>query len=464
MTDKLQLAVNHALEDYRMARARMGLLNPGGTGLDQKRDRAWCEYGFPENVSYSMLFNLYRRGGIANGAVNKLTGLCWKSAPEVIQGAEDDRAEQETPWERAISAVLTPSVWRLFADADRRRLVGRYSGLILRIRDGKEWDQPVEGGEKGLAGVIVAWAGALTVGEWDTDTASETYGQPKLWKYRETTINGQPGRDVNVHRDRVFILGDYSADAIGFLEPAYNAFVNLEKVEGGSGESFLKNAARQVAVNFDKETDLRNLASVYDVPLEDLHERFNEAAREINRGNDAMLLTQGASVSALVSQVPDPRPTYDVNLQTACAAMDIPSRILIGNQSGERASTEDQRYFNARCQARRSTELSFEIEAFVSHLVRIRVIKPQPRYAVIWDDLNESTATDKLNSAKVMSDINTASLATGEQVFDTDEIRTAAGFEPRDEGEPLGDTDGEEEDEDGQGADPTGEPGRPDRR
>jgi len=31
------------------------------------------------------------------------------------------------------------------------------------------------------------------------------------------------------------ILGDYSDDAIGFMEPAYNAFVSLEMVEGGSG-------------------------------------------------------------------------------------------------------------------------------------------------------------------------------------------------------------------------------------
>jgi hypothetical protein len=33
--------------------------------------------------------------------------------------------------------------------------------------------------------------------------------------------------------------------------------VSLEKVEGGSGESFLKNAARLNAINFEKEIDFQ---------------------------------------------------------------------------------------------------------------------------------------------------------------------------------------------------------------
>jgi len=54
MTDKLTLAVNHALNDARMARARMGLMAPT-MGLDNKRHSAWCEYGFPEQITYDNL-------------------------------------------------------------------------------------------------------------------------------------------------------------------------------------------------------------------------------------------------------------------------------------------------------------------------------------------------------------------------------------------------------------------------
>lgn len=446
MTDDLQLAVNRALDDTRLSRLRSGLL-AGGMGLDTKRSGFWCEVGFPEALGFNDFYKLYRRGGIAHGAVNKIVGACWKTSPWVIEGYEEDESRSETAWDKAARELLTPSVWRNFADADMRRLVGRFSGLLIHVRDNKDWDQPVEAKGRGVAKITPVWAGSLKIIEYYTDLKDERYGEPKMWQYTEAATDGSAARQIKVHPDRIFILGDWRADAIGFLEPAYNAFVSLEKVEGGSGESFLKNAARQVSVNFDKEIDFANIASVYGVSVDALQEKFNEAAREINRGNDQMLITQGAQVSPLVSAVSDPTPTYNVNLQTAAAAMDIPTKILVGMQTGERASTEDQRYFNNRCQARRR-ELSFEIDEMVQRLIRFGLLKPA-RVAVMWDDLTEQTQADKLANAKTMSEINAQAIATGAAVFENGEIRVAAGYEP--DATPLGE---ETEDDDGEIRDP----------
>ena len=439
MNDKLQLAVNHAINDARLARARMGMLNPS-MGLDAKRNSAWCEYGFPEQVTYENLYALYRRGGIAHGAVEKLVGKCWQTNPEIIEGDDADESENETTWENKSKQVFNNRFWRSFAEADRRRLVGRYAGILLHVRDEKDWNLPVTKG-RGLQKVSVAWAGSLTVSEWDTGLNSKTYGQPKMWQYAERLPNGS-SRRVNIHPDRVFILGDYSEDAIGFLEPAYNAFVSLEKVEGGSGESFLKNAARQQNINFDKEVNFGDLASMYGVSVDELQERYNDAARELNRGNDTLLITKGANVTSLVSPVSDPSPTYDVNLQTAAAGVDIPTRILVGNQQAERSSTEDQKYFNTRCQSRRG-DLSFEIEDFCDKLIELSILDPVIQKTVIWDDLNAQSDSEKLDAAQKMSQINSASIGTGEQVFTGEEIRVAAGYEGSPE--PLPEVDDDEE-------------------
>ncbi|NDJ59439.1 DUF1073 domain-containing protein [Enterobacteriaceae bacterium 4M9] len=438
MNKNLQLAVNHAMNDA-IARARMGLLAPT-MGLDNKRGSAWCEYGFPQQVTYDNLYSLYRRGGIAHGAVEKLVSKCWQTNPEIIEGELSDETRKETAWERKTKAVFTNRLWRSFADADRRRLVGRYAGILLHIRDGKAWSQPVTKGH-GLEKITVAWAGSLKPGEWDSGLNSRTYGQPKMWQYTEHLPNGS-SRRVDVHPDRVFILGDYSGDAIGFLEPGYNAAVSLEKVEGGSGESFLKNAARQLSVNFEKDIDFNNIASLYGVSVTDLQDKFNEVAGEINRGNDVLMTTQGASVTPLVTAVADPGPTYDVNLQTFAASVDEPVKILVGMQTGERASTEDQKYMNARCQSRRG-DLSFDIEDFCDKLVDLKIIDHVGQKTVIWDDLNAQTDSEKLESAKLMADINSVSLATGETVFTGEEIRTAAGFEGSPE--PLWEDDDDEE-------------------
>ncbi|WOP97153.1 DUF1073 domain-containing protein [Citrobacter freundii] len=439
MTDKLTLAVNHALNDARMARARMGLMAPT-MGLDNKRHSAWCEYGFPEQVTYENLYALYRRGGIAHGAVEKLVGKCWQTNPEIIEGDDADESEDETAWEKKSKQVFTSRFWRSFSEADRRRLVGRYAGILLHIRDEKDWSLPVTKG-RGLQKISVAWAGSLTVSEWDTGLNSQTYGQPKMWQYAERLPNGS-SRRVNIHPDRVFILGDYSDDAIGFLEPAYNAFVSLEKVEGGSGESFLKNAARQLNVNFEKEIDFNNLASLYGVSIDELQDKFNDVAGEMNRGNDVLMTTQGATVTPLVTAVADPSATYNVNLQTAAAGVDIPTRILVGNQQAERSSTEDQKYFNTRCQSRRG-DLSFEIEDFCDKLIELSILDPVIQKTVIWDDLNAQSDSEKLDAAQKMSQINSASIGTGEQVFTGEEIRVAAGYEGSPE--PLPEVDDDEE-------------------
>lgn len=125
--------------------------------------------------------------------------------------------------------------------------------------------------------------------------------------------------------------------------------------------------------------------------------------------------------------------------------MDIPSRIIVGNQSGERASTEDQIYFNGRCQSRRG-DLSFDVEDMVDKLKYLQIIKPVTKFSIVWDELNEQSSSDKLDSAVKMSNINQTALASGEAVFSIDEIRVAAGYEPEG-GDPLPEEDDEDEEE-----------------
>lgn len=118
-----------------------------------------------------------------------------------------------------------------------RRLIGRYAGLLIHVRDNQPWDQPVTKGV-GIAKFTPVWAGALTPKDFEENPDNENYGLPTWWEYKERINSKTIARKI--HPDRIFIFGDYSDDAIAFLEPSYNAFVSLEKVEGGSGESFLK--------------------------------------------------------------------------------------------------------------------------------------------------------------------------------------------------------------------------------
>lgn len=442
MNNKMQLAVAHAINDARIAadrqRSAYGVGVPAGFvegPADQKRARAWCEYGFPSSITYDMLYSLYRRGGVANGAVNKIANTCWKTNPWIVEGGKDENATKNTAWEDKTNAKVLAEdgvLWAAFREADKRRLVGRYSALLLRIADDGQLSNSILKKGAALVEVLPVWAGALSV------VSKDAAGKTTMWGYTERT-----GQTVNVHPNRLFILGDPSDQALGFLDPAYNACVSLEKIEGGSGETYLKNASRALNLNFDKDVKLGDIAKMYGVDIKELQGEFNKAAQELNAGNDLLMVTQGASVTPLVANAPLPSEFYDVNLRTACATWEIPARELVGSQSGERASSEDRKQLLARCQSRR-VDLSPEIKAFLKFLERIGVLEPLPKFEVVWDDLTTPTLDERLSNAGKLVDMNQKFASEGQEApFTMAEVRTLAGFaaeKPADSPKPMGET------------------------
>src|SRR5690606_11693346 len=118
-------------------------------------------------------------------AVEKIVSNCWLTNPWVIEGDEQDNAREETPWERKTKPTFKSGrFWRSIAEADRRRLVGRYSGLLLRLKDSKPWNQPVDRRSKELVEVVPAWAGSLKPIKFGTDESNpDTFGKPTMWQY-----------------------------------------------------------------------------------------------------------------------------------------------------------------------------------------------------------------------------------------------------------------------------------------
>lgn len=456
LTPAMQLAVNE-LSERALAAQRLAIGMRSGSS-DSKRPNAWCEYGFPSEVGFEDLYQMYERGGVPHGVVHRLLDKCWETMPEIIEGEPDDDDRDPTQWEKTLKKEFKRlKVWKHFKEADRMRLVGHYSGLLLQVADGQAWDQPLSAKRGVLVKLIPAWEGQLTPAAWQTDNTKPDYGEVTMWTFNEAAVkendSQDPGRTMQIHPSRVFIVGDYRT-GVPLLKAGFNDFITIEKVIGGAGESFLKNAARQLAISFDKETDMAQVAAAYGVPIGELHTAFDSVAKGINRGQDTVLGLQGAVATPLVATVPDPEPPFNVALQSACASVQIPAKVVVGMQTGERASTEDLRDFNKRGQGRRVGELAEDAEGFVAHLIRYRFLDAAPgdEFCCVWDDLSEATVSEKLANAKLAAEVNTAGLGTGDRYFSLDEIRVLAGFEPGAELDPLPES--EPTDEELLGADP----------
>ncbi|MFC3169232.1 anti-CBASS protein Acb1 family protein [Paracoccus fontiphilus] len=385
------------------------------------------DFGWPDDVRFEDALRMYRRHSIARAGVNKTVLKTWQDFPALWETEKAGNTKAETEIAKHFRRI---GLWRALAEADRRAIVGGYAGVILRFADGKAFDQPVgvvPGGLEGLVEAVPVWCNQLAVADWIDDASSDAYGQPKSFTFNEAAIGGTAGRSFTVHPDRVLI---WSADGTvaprSDLEPGYNDLLDMEKVKGAGGEGFWKNAKSSPVLEVDKEAKIAEMARAMGVPEDEVADAMNDQVEEWQKGFDKLLMLQGMQAKTLNVTLPSPEHFHSIPLLSFAASLGIPAKILIGSQTGERASTEDADEWDRTCNARRENIAKPRIKALADRLVRFRVL-PDRDWFVGWSDLTEASPGEKIDRAVKMASINQTQ--RDEPAFTATEIREQAGFE-----------------------------------
>lgn len=433
-------------DDYTLREiSRARELNVSGLfgALDNKRPRAWDQYGYPEQVTFAALLQAYERGGAGHGAVHRILDNCWSTWPRIKKPGADEESE----WEKKTAKVFSDlGLWRKLRDLDRRNLVGRYAGLIYRVADrAHELREPLRSGK--LVDVVPLYESQIEPTQWDQDQASPRFGQPVMYQYRarrpeslaKTGAPGQPDMQVDVHWTRVQIFAEGSIgdmfDGVPLLRAGYNHLIELEKIAGGSAEGFLKNSARTLSIEVEGTTSLRALAATPGTAItSDVQagELLNDKVRAVNRNQDSALILGGAKANTLQTQQITPGPAFEVAANLFAASVRYPFTVLFGQQTGRLASDEDRKDANARCSSRQANELTPMLEEFVRRMQAIGVIEAG-EFEVEWAPLDALGEKDK---AEILGKYTAAmQQAAGagitEPIFDSDELRGLVGFDPR---------------------------------
>ena len=412
-------------------------------GLDAKRTSSWTQYGYKDVLTFDDYLTAYERTGSGHGAVHRLLDKCWEKFPTIYEGNEPSADDQRapTPWEKALNDVLSDPVLLVtnrLKDFDRRNMVGRYSGLLYQVADGRMWVEELGKGK--IVRLIPLFESQIRVVEWNSDPSSIDFGQPSKYQIRtkspeQKLDDAQPEQWIEVHPSRLQVMAEGSSgsmfDGVPLLKSGFNSLVNLEKIEGGSGEAFLKNSSRQLSIEFDKDSDVpqavRNGSDTADVSVK---EGMNSNVKALNSNIDAAIITQGAKVQTLQSQMSDPESPWTINANVFAASVQIPFTILMGQQTGRLASDQDQKEMANRAKARQLGELTPMLYGFVTKLMLIGVIPTVARFGIEWDDLLSASDTEKLDKSLKMAQINKECVASGiPAAFDANEIRVTAGFE-----------------------------------
>lgn len=439
---ELMMALNNLAERQIAASRQLAAFGTGA--LDTKRPRAYCEYGFPDNPGFDEFYRVYKRHGVGHGALMQILNKTWQTNPWIIEGEDEfDESRDETQWEKDVKRLFKKKgIWAAIKETDKRKMVGGYAGLIIQIKDSKQWkDKLGTISKESIVKFIPAWRGSLEVTSWETNEKSAEYGNPTMFSFKEhSEAIGSSPRQVEIHPSRVIVFGSVT-EPESVYEPILNALISLEKVTGGSGEAYIKAAARAIHIGFEKDVNLESLARAHGMKLSEVGTLYDEVVSGLNRGIDSAIITQGGTVNAITSAVPDPTGPFEVNLQEVGAGIGVGSTIIVGRQTGTLASNEDIKAFNRFGQGRRLNEVGPNSRLVIDWMMDHGVIERREDYEVMFDELTESTDSEKLANVKIMSEVNSASLASGEMIFSPEEMRTAAGYENTDPLTPLPDTD-----------------------
>lgn len=417
-------------------RERIAAAISGGYDFADTLHDIYLDFGYPASLNFFNFWNMYRRFGIAQNVVELPVEMSWLRPPNVE--SEDKQFNKEL--EKLEEAVR---LFQRLKGLDVRQRVGRYAGMFMRVRDSKAPNLPIEGKLAGVGAImqmIPLYEGQLEVLEIDNDPTSERYTLPKMYQFNASSPgsrNEKAADSFSIHPDRIVIAAE-GADNGGIygipaLEAVYNSLMDLRKVIGGGAEGFYKNAAQNIVF------ELKDAASA--TGNKELLDQFNEHYDDFARNRSRRALwTPGLEAKPLNSEMMSPKDAFNCALNDVAAGSRpmIPTTILIGQQTGRLASQEDSRGFLASINSRNENFVSEMVQDTIDWCIKWGLL-PAAKYTVEWDDLLALSDEERLANAFKMSDINAKTFQSGGEIpFDGEEIREAAGFDPREDVAPGG--------------------------
>ena len=388
--------------------------------------------GYPEAVSAVACWHMYRRMGVATRLIKAPVDATWRQPPvvEALNAGENDalRAEFE-----ALDAEF--GVVRAAKHADRLARIGRYGALLVGIGDGRnDWDELGEGRLLYLRAVDET---SCTVADWERDPTSPRYGLPSKYRVNLATDEGGGGQSLYVHHTRIVHITEDPENAVFAepkLAPVFNRLMDLDKVAGGSAEAAWLTGNRGLALMAQSDVEM----------TPDDRREAREQAQDYQDGVSRVLALQGMDVKSLGAEMASPADHADVLLTLIASGSDgIPKRLLIGNEQGEMASSQDETNWAGRVSQRRADHAAPSVVRPLVNILMAAGVLTSQRFVVRWDEGDGLGEESKANRAKALADAVKAFSAApeGERVMTIREFREKAGLpaEPPSEEPEIGD-------------------------
>jgi len=270
---------------------------------------------------------------------------------------------------------------------------GHYAILVMGIRDGRKLSEPVNTSVPLALDYLQPYGErSIRVLEWETNTASVRFGMPVIYQVTRKSTNPQnmSMTSFNVHWQRVIHIAEDSTDdpTYGVCRPelVVNNLIDLTKLLGGGAELYWLNAAARYHINAAPELEM-------DAPdKEALREQWDDMEDGLSR----VMRTRGIEISNISPGLmgADPSNLIDKTVDFMAGTIAAPKRLLVGSESGELASSQDENNWHGRIQERRNIYvIPSVITKTIRHLMYLGIL-PNGYNSAYWND------TDALGEEK----------------------------------------------------------------
>lgn len=382
-----------ALTTALFSRMQLGLRH--GLQFDGVRD-LYTVFGYKKTLTYADYLGKYIRGDIARRIIDAYPQATWARGVEVDGGDAFN-----TAWEEL---AKDHKLWTYFERLDKLCGLGHYSIMVMGYGD-KDMTKPAPKGAN-LLFVTVHSEATAVIHSLVTDPTNERFGLPELYEIDlvdptqvqlgiQTPAKSEVNTKLKVHYSRVLhvVEGNLEDDVFGVprMSPIYNKLDDLDKVVGGSAETYWLVANRGMHVDVDKDMEM-------DADDEDnLSDELLEYQHELRR----FIRTRGVKVKSLGSETPSPKASFETIISVISGATGIPQRILLGSEAGHLASEQDRANWADRIEERRSDFAEpIVLRPFITMMVATGVLPEPSNLEIKWAP---AFTMSPLESAMVMA-------------------------------------------------------------
>lgn len=353
--------------------------------------------GYPATIAPETFVEMYQRGDIAARIAEAYPDACWATAPEMTSEKHPQLIDEFRELNDRLGVIDRLHHFDLMTQ------LGRWGILVIGVADGKPLHEPLVYADKPAVVYLQAHPEASAkVLQWNTDPSSPRYGLPLSYQIavgstdRQINTSEDASRLVNVHYTRVIHAAENPLNnpAVGVprLQQVYNRLADVRKVAGSSAEIYWQNVAQILAFIADGESEFSPEAQ------EDMRKQLVDMQHGLRRS----LRLRGMTIQQLAAGLQGSTPDTHIGVQIDLIAgtTGIPKRILMGNEAGELASTQDQTSFMAHVQERREGFCrNCILFPFVSKMQRLGAMSNFVDFDFTWQEMDFQSPEQKAASA-----------------------------------------------------------------